>query len=72
MRSDLPIETAKLTPPVAALATGVTSEQIIAVLTIVYLVALLLHKFWSWRNENTDRRERRSGKDRRQAERDPQ
>lgn len=63
--ADLPLETVKITPPVYALVTGITSEQIIAVLTIAYLVILLGHKLWSWRNEHGDRRERRSGRDRR-------
>ncbi|ULQ46935.1 hypothetical protein JN531_001305 [Flagellatimonas centrodinii] len=58
-------ETAKLTPPVVALLTEATADQIIAVLTIAYLVILLGHKLWSWRNEHGDRRERRSGRDRR-------
>ena len=42
-----------------------SEEQIIAVLTIAYLIILLGHKLWSWRNEHGDRRERRSGRDRR-------
>ena len=67
--ADLPMETAKLTPPVAAMVSGATSQELIAVLTVIYLLVLLAHKFWSWRNEHGDRRERRSGGDRRRKQR---
>lgn len=67
--ADLPMETAKLTPPVAAMVSGATSQELIAVLTVIYLIVLLAHKFWSWRNEHGDRRDRRSGEERRKNKR---
>lgn len=41
----------KLTPPTAAIVSGLTSESVIATLTIIYLVVLITHTIWKWRRE---------------------
>jgi membrane-anchored protein YejM (alkaline phosphatase superfamily) len=65
--ADAPLEVAKLTPPAAAVVSGATGDQLVLVLTVIYLICLIVHKIWAWRNEHSDRRERRSGVDRRQS-----
>lgn len=60
-------ETVKLAPPSGILATGalgVQIEQWVLLLTLIYTIALLVHKFWQIYWDVKDRREKERNKER--------
>ncbi|MES2488565.1 MAG: hypothetical protein V4607_02150 [Pseudomonadota bacterium] len=51
IKTDITIGAVKITPPAVAFTSGLTSDQIIAALTITYLVVLITHSIWKWLRE---------------------
>lgn len=51
MRSDVTVASLKASPPIAAMAFGLTLNEWVAVATIVYLALQGVYLIWKWRRE---------------------
>lgn len=51
VKNEVAVGSLKLMPPSIAMWSGVTSDHVIAVLTIVYLTVLIGHQLWKWKRE---------------------
>lgn len=55
VRQDVAVGAVKITPPALALSSGLTTDHVIALLTILYLLLMVGHTAWKWWTQRVDR-----------------